>query len=171
MGQSRTENILENMLGASNPIPEPQSREETLLKQILESGGGGSKYTETTLYNPSTFDTFIMGSDIILSDNADNYDEIRIYFCYYEQADGGYYAHRRVDRIDKSTVLWSISERQQTGTDRGVIDLIGSYEQSGTYGTWRVYFSDKKTIHSHKKSYAGWNGDKLGIEKIIGVKY
>lgn len=42
MGQSRTENILENMLGASNPIPEPQSREEALLKQILESGGGGS---------------------------------------------------------------------------------------------------------------------------------
>lgn len=42
MGQSRTENILENMLGASNPITEPQSREEALLKQILESGGGGS---------------------------------------------------------------------------------------------------------------------------------
>lgn len=49
MGQSRTENILENMLGASNPIPEPQSREETLLKQILESGGGGgAAWTDIT---------------------------------------------------------------------------------------------------------------------------
>lgn len=35
MGQSRTENILENMLGASNPLGEPQSREEALLMQIL----------------------------------------------------------------------------------------------------------------------------------------
>lgn len=30
MGQSRNENILENMLGASNPLGEPQSREEAL---------------------------------------------------------------------------------------------------------------------------------------------
>lgn len=36
MGQSRTENILENMLGASNPLGEPQSREEALLMQILD---------------------------------------------------------------------------------------------------------------------------------------
>lgn len=36
MGQSRTENILENMLGASNPLGEPQSREETLLMQLLD---------------------------------------------------------------------------------------------------------------------------------------
>lgn len=35
MGQSRNENILENMLGASNPLGEPQSREEALLMQIL----------------------------------------------------------------------------------------------------------------------------------------
>lgn len=58
MGQSRTENILENMLGASNPIPEPQSREETLLKQILESGGGGgatalSGLSDVDLSSPS----------------------------------------------------------------------------------------------------------------------
>lgn len=36
MGQSRTENILENMLGASNPLGAPQSREETLLMQLLD---------------------------------------------------------------------------------------------------------------------------------------
>ena len=35
MGQSRNENILENMLGASNPLGEPQSREEALLMQLL----------------------------------------------------------------------------------------------------------------------------------------
>lgn len=36
MGQSRTENILENILGASNPLGAPQSREEALLMQLLE---------------------------------------------------------------------------------------------------------------------------------------
>lgn len=36
MGQSRNENILENMLGASNPLGEPQSREEALLMQLLD---------------------------------------------------------------------------------------------------------------------------------------
>lgn len=37
MGQSRTEDILENMLGAENKISDPQSREEALLIAILET--------------------------------------------------------------------------------------------------------------------------------------
>ena len=40
MGQSRNENILENMLGASNPIAEPQSRIEELLIDIYNQGAG-----------------------------------------------------------------------------------------------------------------------------------
>lgn len=35
MGQSRSEDILENILGAENPLGEPQSREEQLLMAIL----------------------------------------------------------------------------------------------------------------------------------------
>lgn len=35
MGQSRNENILENMLGAQNPLGEPQSREEAILQNML----------------------------------------------------------------------------------------------------------------------------------------
>ena len=38
MGQSRNENILENILGAQNPLGDPQSREESLLMQLLEQG-------------------------------------------------------------------------------------------------------------------------------------
>jgi hypothetical protein len=38
---SRIEQILENMLGAGNPLDPPQSRIEELLIEILESGGGG----------------------------------------------------------------------------------------------------------------------------------
>lgn len=41
--QSRNEAILENILGASNPLGEPQSRIEYLLQQILETGGMGGK--------------------------------------------------------------------------------------------------------------------------------
>ena len=36
MGQSRSEKILENILGASNVLEPPQSREEKLLMQLLE---------------------------------------------------------------------------------------------------------------------------------------
>lgn len=64
MGQSRTENILENMLGASNPIPEPQSREETLLKQILESGGGGGGSSHTYSTEEHEVGKWIDGSTI-----------------------------------------------------------------------------------------------------------
>ena len=38
---SRIEKILENMLGATNPLDPPMSRIEELLIEILESGGGG----------------------------------------------------------------------------------------------------------------------------------
>lgn len=38
--QSRSEAILQNMLGADNALEPPQSRVEDLLQQILESGGG-----------------------------------------------------------------------------------------------------------------------------------
>ena len=38
---SRIEKILENMLGATNPLDPPMSRIEELLIEILENGGGG----------------------------------------------------------------------------------------------------------------------------------
>lgn len=44
MGQSRTEDILENMLGADNELQPPQSRVERLLMQLkdaISAGGGG----------------------------------------------------------------------------------------------------------------------------------
>ena len=41
MGQSRNEDILENILGAENEIGEPQSRIEELLQEILAQGQGG----------------------------------------------------------------------------------------------------------------------------------
>lgn len=47
--QSRTEAILQNMLGAQNDLDEPESRVEDLLIQILESGGGGGSGTSVTV--------------------------------------------------------------------------------------------------------------------------
>lgn len=67
MGQSRTENILENMLGASNPLGEPQSREEALLMQLLDKislidkaiiwrGVTTTEITDGSSTNPVTID-------------------------------------------------------------------------------------------------------------------
>ena len=41
--QSRSEAILQNILGADNELEPPQSRVEELLQQILETGGGGGE--------------------------------------------------------------------------------------------------------------------------------
>ncbi|MBR5948163.1 MAG: hypothetical protein IKZ82_05890 [Clostridia bacterium] len=46
MGQSRNENILENMLGKHNELGKPQSRIEQLLMWLLEQGGGGGTVRE-----------------------------------------------------------------------------------------------------------------------------
>lgn len=62
MGQSRNEDILENMLGAQNPLGEPQSREEALLMQILEQGTGGSSHNYST--DEQVVGTWIDGSDV-----------------------------------------------------------------------------------------------------------
>ena len=67
MGQSRTENILENILGASNPLGAPQSREEALLMQLLEKisvidkaiiwrGVTTTEITDGSSTNPVTID-------------------------------------------------------------------------------------------------------------------
>ena len=65
MGQSRNENILENILGASNPLGAPQSREEALLMQLLEKldvpvlkwlGVTTTELTDGATTNPITID-------------------------------------------------------------------------------------------------------------------
>lgn len=68
MGQSRNENILENMLGASNPLGEPRSREEALLMQLLDKlrvidkaiiwqGVTTTEITDGASTNPVTIDS------------------------------------------------------------------------------------------------------------------
>ena len=56
--QSRTEAILQNMLGANNMLAPAQSREEFLLLALLEQGGGGGsgmeKFTCTFTLSGST---------------------------------------------------------------------------------------------------------------------
>ena len=65
MGQSRSENILENILGASNVLEPPQSREEKLLMQLLEKldvtvlkwlGVTTTELTDGSSTNPITID-------------------------------------------------------------------------------------------------------------------
>lgn len=76
MGQSRTENILENMLGASNPIHEPQSREEALLKQILESGGGKTWTDITGTLSAGQTSLTLQNAAITESSTIDYYTDI-----------------------------------------------------------------------------------------------
>lgn len=171
MGQSRTENILENMLGASNPIPEPQSREETLLKQILESGGGGgSAFTKTLLYDTET--PFDAGSTITFQNDWSDFDELRIY-CYWKETTQtpNYYAHRAMMTITKETLTWSLNEFGQTGQYRGLCDLLGSYEQYGIYSSWGIKVTTVNSITCVDKHVGRWSVNDCVIKEIYGIKY
>lgn len=81
MGQSRTENILENILGASNPLGEPQSREEALLMQLLESlakkGMAWLGVTTTELTDGATVTTITINGEDVEAKKGDiaQYDE------------------------------------------------------------------------------------------------
>ena len=171
MGQSRTENILENMLGASNPIPEPQSREETLLKQILESGGGGgSAFTKTLLYDTET--TFDVGSTITFPKNWSEFDELRIY-CYWKETaqTPNYYAHRAMMTITNESLEWSLNEFGQTGQYRGLIDVLGSHERGGVYSSWGIKVTTTDSITCMTKNVGAWKVNDCVIKEIYGIKY
>jgi len=94
--QSRNEAILQNMLGANNVLSEPMSREEKLLTDILENGGGSSSGSGSgvlvadLVQNESTFrlsktwkeirDAAVAGSCIFLRMMVDNPDNFSIQF-------------------------------------------------------------------------------------------
>lgn len=118
MGQSRTENILENMLGASNPITEPQSREEALLKQILESGGGGGSHTYSdeeqevgkwidgrTVYEKTVYNAGGLSGDFLIPHGITDLD--RVISCqgsYYDTNAGTSGAIGVVPRIENNLI-------------------------------------------------------------------
>jgi hypothetical protein len=75
MGQSRNENILENMLGAQNPLGDPQSREEALLMQILEQGGGGGHTDVTGTLNAGSTSITLTDESITTDSTVDIYTD------------------------------------------------------------------------------------------------
>ncbi len=86
MGESRAELILENILGASHELGEPQSRIEVLLMELLEelSGGGGGKklYQHNVNFsvkqNSITLDSSSVYATII-TDSAEPFTDASLY--------------------------------------------------------------------------------------------
>lgn len=127
-------------------------------------------YSETVLFN--TVDLFNIGTTIILPEDVDRFDEIRIFT---NQADSTgasetYYTHSSFATITKEQALWSISERAKTGTYRGRLDVEGS-TLAGYTMTWQVEFTDKRTIKCLDKMTSGWQAGICYVSKVIGVSY
>ena len=86
MGQSRNENILENILGAQNPLGEPQSREEALLMQLLEKLSvtvlKWLGVTTTELEDGSSTNPIVINSEEVTAETGDvvTYDSVEYVF-------------------------------------------------------------------------------------------
>lgn len=141
MGQSRTENILENMLGASNPLGTPQSREEALLMQLLDkldvtvlkwAGITTTALTDGATTNPITVDgesyTAVAGDTV-------SYESKEFIF---------------------SGTIW-----QEFGDLSGILRIIGStYDSTSTYavGDYVIYDSKLYVCTTAITSPETWNG-------------
>lgn len=119
MGESRNENILENILGEASTLEAPQSRVEEILTailnggtydkapqsrveqlliEILNNGGGGDAWEEVLLWeNPNKSDGIAAGTVFTLSDSALGYDYFKVI------------VHPNVDRADFSVKTFIIS--------------------------------------------------------------
>ena len=127
-------------------------------------------YSETVLFN--TIDLFNAGTTIILPEDVDRFDEIRIFT---NQADSTgasetYYTHSAFATVTKEQALWSLSERAKTGTYRGRLDIEGS-TLAGYTMTWQVEFTDKRTLSCLTKMTSGWQANVCYVSKVVGVSY
>ena len=77
---SKTEAILQNMLGEENELTEPVSRTEALLMEIMEQGGGGGAESFVVEFSPSgsTVTTQTSIANIIAAANAGKIVQVKL---------------------------------------------------------------------------------------------
>lgn len=129
----------------------------------------GGSYSETILYN--TWNAFAVNAEITLSDDATNYDALLIITSYHELSEGNYYCHYANHLITLDEINTSISETQQTGAYRGLIDCLTSFTSTTYYMAWVVKFTAANKIVCTSKVTGAWSAGQCGINKIIGIKY
>lgn len=143
-----------------------------IIKNGIEyaGGGGGIPYSATLLYD--TENVFAANTTITLYDAWTNYDELRIY-CYWKEktVTPNYYSHRAMMTLTKATLNWSLSELGQTGTYRGLCDLLGSYDQDGVYSSWEICATTTNSITCMVKRVGRWSADACVIKEIYGITY
>lgn len=173
MGQSRNEDILENILGAQNPLGEPQSREEALLMQILEQGGGGGSST-TVLYSnmdDSNLTIFRIGDLIPLSQSIEQFDALIIIggVLYSELTSGKRITHFGNVILSKDILLHAKANYGEG--EYGHIDILSNFVTPSYYGTWCFKVPDSTHFYISQKNTSGWIADRVTINKIVGIKY
>lgn len=141
MGQSRNENILENMLGASNPLGAPQSREEALLMQLLE------KLDVTVLKWAGITTTPLI-------DGATT-NPITVEGESYTAVEGDTVSYESKEFVFSGTI-W-----QEFGDLSGILRIIGNtYDSTQTYavGAYVIYDSKLYVCTTAISTPEAWNG-------------
>lgn len=141
MGQSRTENILENILGASNPLGEPQSREEALLMQLLEK-------LDVTVVKWAGITT------TALTDGAST-NPITVDGKSYTAVAGDMVSYESKEFVFSGTI-W-----QEFGDLSGILRIIGNtYDSTATYeiGDYTIYENKLYICTTAITTPETWNG-------------
>ena len=124
--QSRSEAILQNMLGASNVLTEPESRLEELLTAILERGGGGgwdysyiveelkNKVDKVTGKGLSTND--YTNAEKTKLENLSNYDDTAL-------------TSALADKVDKVTGK-GLSTNDYTNAEKTKLENLSNYDDT-----------------------------------------
>ncbi len=141
MGQSRNENILENILGASNPLGEPQSREEALLMQLLEK-------LDVTVVKWAGITTTALT-------DGDSTNPITVDGKSYTAVAGDMVSYESKEFVFSGTI-W-----QEFGDLSGILRIIGNtYDSTTTYevGDYTIYESKLYICTTAITTPEVWNG-------------
>lgn len=136
------------------------------LCELKKKGGGGAKYTETSLWTNSAPTSSFSPQTITLSDDINNYEYIGVKF------------NTDTTGITPSTAIMSVTDYKKgvnTGTSgrRDVLSIASQIATEGSYYSRRVsYVSDTSANISAAKLYGSSttsNTDVIPIQ-VVGIK-
>lgn len=151
--------------------------EKTGLINITDEISGGLKYVKETLYSnidESNWTAQSSGATLTLTDNILDYDEVYFESAFWEtqNTSGKKLTHFATSLITRDTIKIAF-EKSGSATYDGMFDVcpvLISANQTYTFNL-SLQVPTETTLKIQSKYVGGWDSNKWGITRIIGIKY
>lgn len=168
-------NIVRSMTKAE--FDELTEEEKTGLINITDEIGSGLKYVKETLYSnidESSWTAQSSGATLTLTDNILDYDEVYFESAFWEtqNTSGKKLTHFATSLITGDTIKIAF-EKSGSATYDGMFDVcpvLISANQTYTFNL-SLQVPTENTLKIQSKYVGGWDSNKWGITRIIGIKY